>query len=49
MFCMLIGIFKRNKLIGLALVGLGLSKVLHNDKLINIHKECQRSVFDKFP
>ena len=32
MFCMLIGIFKRNKLIGLALVGLGLSNVLHNDK-----------------
>ena len=38
-FCMPIDIFKRNKLIGLVLVGLGLSNVLHNDKSMKYLQE----------
>ena len=44
-FCMPIDIFKRNKLIGLVLVGLGLSKVLHNDKSMKYPQEVSELDF----
>ena len=44
-FCMPIDIFKRNKLIGLVLVGLGLSNVLHNDKSMKYLQEVSELDF----